>query len=390
MNGCESEEEFETTWLSLIVEHNLSKNRWFSTMYNLRKRWSSAFIRDKFSGGLHATSRSEVTNKIIKDLCSSTSTFYDFVIGFERILKNWRRTEFEEDALCRGTPGMFVQQSGILVQVAELCTRNIFRSFEYESLHTVSVKMTHEPPDLNDEVLVFKVFSRLAVTGFRTVRFNQESEMAWCSCHMWETEGIMCRHLFRVYFHLNMDSVPPEMLLKRWRRDSKERVAPIDDASDEWGTNNLSNTIFVNHNTKRVYDILAECKDDSNCRNAINEYINNMEVALKNLRNEASLGSSDMGSHKSTREQLHRTIKNPIQKRKTRPRRKMFSKYWVGRVAEANKAVLQGQQFIYWHFRKLICDPLTINTCIHADADVDCSQANHNEELDDSDRFSVD
>ncbi|XP_057774837.1 protein FAR1-RELATED SEQUENCE 5-like [Salvia miltiorrhiza] len=163
MNGCENAEEFDATWNSMMEEFNLSQNRWFKTMYNLRKRWSSAFTVEKFSGGLHATSRSEVTNKVIKELCSSTSSVYEFILGFEKLQKNWRTREFEEDALCRGMPGMFIQGSGILVQLGELCTRNIFKLFEAEILSSVTVKMAEEPLDLNVEEAVFKVFSSSAI-----------------------------------------------------------------------------------------------------------------------------------------------------------------------------------------------------------------------------------
>ncbi|XP_057789228.1 protein FAR1-RELATED SEQUENCE 5-like [Salvia miltiorrhiza] len=334
MSGCETAEEFESTWISMIVEHNLSEHRWFTTMYNLRKRWSSAFTRDKFSGGLHATSRSEVTNKVIKDLCKSTSSVYDFVIGFESVMESWRLTESEEDALGRGVPGMLVQQTGILEQVAKVCTRSIFKSFEYESLYSVSVKMTQEPPDLNDELLVFKVCSRTAVNGSRTVTFNQSTKFARCTCHMWETEGIMCRHFFRVYFHLNLDVVPDEMLMKRWRRESKEWIGLISDAIDCAGTNQFSNMIFVNHCTKRVYDLVARFKDDSICRSAIDEHISTMEEVVHNLENFAG---NDGKSKKSFKERLHRPLKNPICKRKSRRRRKMFSKYWAARDCEVNQ-----------------------------------------------------
>ncbi|XP_057803891.1 protein FAR1-RELATED SEQUENCE 5-like [Salvia miltiorrhiza] len=113
MNGCENGEQFESTWSSMIGQHGLAKNKWFCTMYNLRRRWSSAFTRDKFSGGLHATSRSEVTNRVLKELCKSTSSLHAFVVGFERMQKTWRTGEFEEDALNRGRRGMFVQHTSL-------------------------------------------------------------------------------------------------------------------------------------------------------------------------------------------------------------------------------------------------------------------------------------
>ncbi|XP_057770906.1 protein FAR1-RELATED SEQUENCE 5-like [Salvia miltiorrhiza] len=71
MNGCENAEEFESTWADMIDEFRIVENRWFIGMYKLRKRWSSVFKLDKFTGGLHATSWSEVTNKVLKEICGS-------------------------------------------------------------------------------------------------------------------------------------------------------------------------------------------------------------------------------------------------------------------------------------------------------------------------------
>ncbi|XP_057808405.1 protein FAR1-RELATED SEQUENCE 5-like [Salvia miltiorrhiza] len=243
MNGCESDEQFEICWKGMIEEYNLSKNRWFSNMYALRRRWSSAFTSEKFYGGSHATSRSEVTNKVLKDLCSGTFSVIEFVVAFERMQRSWRRREFEEDSHCRGLSGMLVHRSGILLQVAELCTRNVFKSFEYEALHSIEVKLTHEPPDMNDEVLEFKVSSRTVVTGYRVVRFNQRSQFAKCSCHMWEAEGVLCRHLFRVFFHMNLDKIPDHLILNRWRRDCKQRHATSEETGVMSGT--FSNMVFV-------------------------------------------------------------------------------------------------------------------------------------------------
>ncbi|XP_057808511.1 protein FAR1-RELATED SEQUENCE 5-like [Salvia miltiorrhiza] len=307
MNGCEGADEFETSWARLIEEFNLMDNKWFKSMYNLRKRWSSAFTLDKFSGGLHATSRSEVTNKVIKELCSSTSSVYDFVLGFEKMQKNWRTTEFEEDALCRGMPGTLFDRTGIMQQLGELCTRSIFKIFEAQVLNSITVKMSEAPLDLNVEVTVFKVCSSSAMKGYRVVRVNHETKRGTCSCHMLETEDIICRHLFKVYFHLNLDRVPDEMVLNRWRRDAKEQIRISDRAIDIGCKNNFSNMVFVNYNIKRVYDLLSEVKENGSCRDAINKYIGEMIHVVRSLAN---------GPKNESKEPLHRPIRNPSAKKK--------------------------------------------------------------------------
>ncbi|XP_057783728.1 protein FAR1-RELATED SEQUENCE 5-like [Salvia miltiorrhiza] len=334
MNGCENVEEFESNWATMIDEFNLLENRWFSGMYKLRKRWSSAFTRDKFTGGLHATSRSEATNRVLKELSSSTSSVHEFVLGFERMQINWRRQEFEEDALCRGMPGMLLQSSEILVQIGQICTRNIFKLFEYEAVQSVSVKVTHEPLDLNDEFLVFKVCSKTSFRGYRIVKFNQATKMGSCSCHMWETEGVICRHLFRVYFNMNLERLPEEMLLNRWRRVSRDRIPLSQRSIDCSGPNKFTNMVFVNHNAQRVYDLLTDCKEDESCRNTINDLITHMIETVKTMKKASNVAEAAGASARSFKEPLHRPISNPNLKKKRSYRRKMFSKNWDGRRSD--------------------------------------------------------
>ncbi|XP_057797111.1 protein FAR1-RELATED SEQUENCE 5-like [Salvia miltiorrhiza] len=289
MNGCENEEEFESCWSSMMEEFKLFESRWFNSMYKLRKRWSSAFTRDKFTGGLHATSRSETINKVLKELCSSTSSVHEFVIGFERLQRNWRIQEFEEDALCRGMPGMFLQSTEILLQIGEICTRNIFKSFEYEALNSVSMKLTHEPLDLNDELIEFKACSKMAYKGYRIVKFNQATKMGTCSCHMWETEG----------------------------------------------PNKFTHMLFVNHNAHRFYDMLVECKEDEVCRNMINDCLNTLIEEVKKLKMARSSYEEAGPSGSVFKEPLHQAIKNPVPNKKRSLKRRMFSKHWDSGKSDA-------------------------------------------------------
>ncbi|XP_057779873.1 protein FAR1-RELATED SEQUENCE 5-like [Salvia miltiorrhiza] len=337
MNGCENDEEFESSWTTMMEDFNLVGNRWFSGMYKLKKRWSSAFTRDRFTGGLHATSRSEATNKVLKELCRSTTSVHEFVVGFERLQRNWRTQEFEEDALCRGMPGMFIQNAKILFQIGEVCTRNIFKLFEYEALYSVSLKVSQEPIDLNDELLEFKVCSSTAFKGYRVVNFNQTTKMGSCSCCMWETEGIICRHLFRVYFNMNLDKVPDQMLLTRWRRVSKERVPLSKRSIDCCGPNKFTHMVFVNHNAHRVYDLLTECKEDKACRDIITERISSMIAEVKGMRKNSQPTAKAGPSRSSLKEPLHRPVNNPTPSKKRSYRRRIVSKNWDARRSGAEK-----------------------------------------------------
>ncbi|KAH6781874.1 hypothetical protein C2S51_007167 [Perilla frutescens var. frutescens] len=161
MRRVETEDEFEECWGSMITNYALNDHSWFSNMYRLKKRWASVFTNTSFSAGLLATSHSEVTNKVLKDLCSASSTLTEFVDKYEQVLHDWRTKETADDALNFGTPGQFVNNSLLLAQVAQVYTRNVYKAFESQFALVVSVVIIEKPAnDVGSVDMQFKVASQ--------------------------------------------------------------------------------------------------------------------------------------------------------------------------------------------------------------------------------------
>ncbi|XP_073137615.1 protein FAR1-RELATED SEQUENCE 5-like [Henckelia pumila] len=128
MSHCESEEDFEVTWRCLIDEYNLSGHKWLNKMYTLRYRWSIAFSNHRFSAGLLATSRSEVTNVVLKKLGSSAISLFDFVLNYEKIQKNWRAREKAEDTrCCHEKASVMLKNNPLLNCAADVYTLTIYK-----------------------------------------------------------------------------------------------------------------------------------------------------------------------------------------------------------------------------------------------------------------------
>ncbi|KAH6783632.1 hypothetical protein C2S52_008591 [Perilla frutescens var. hirtella] len=268
MNGCETEDEFEEVWQQIIETYELVNNRWFSNMYNLRSRWSSVFTNDRFSAGMHATSRSEVTNKILKDLGKRSNTLYEFVVRYCEVQNEWRERENAEDALCRGMPGQFLLDNPLLTHVAKVFTRNIFKIFEYEAHHSMNIKII-EHPDYASEVLHFGLSSGPQCDVTRSVAFNKISHEVSCSCRMWESKGVFCRHIFKVLYLMNVDVMPERYILRRWTRDCKRRIVPDLKNLFKNVDDNLSGLVFVNSIMRLSYDMAYEAKGDAGSRSRV-------------------------------------------------------------------------------------------------------------------------
>lgn len=80
MNNVETKFEFDELWSQMVHGLQLCDNKWFCKMYSLRHRWASVFTNGIFTAGLLATSRSEVTNKVLNSLSRCSSSLYDIVM----------------------------------------------------------------------------------------------------------------------------------------------------------------------------------------------------------------------------------------------------------------------------------------------------------------------
>ncbi|XP_057800126.1 protein FAR1-RELATED SEQUENCE 5-like [Salvia miltiorrhiza] len=258
MNGCDTETEFEEAWKAMIDEYGLGEHRWFNTMYRLKKRWSSAFTNHRFCAGLHATSRSEVTNKVLKTICSASTSLHDFVFKFDEIQIEWRRKESEEDALCIGMPGLYVDHNELMKNAAKVLTRSVFRKFEHEAKYSLNVDIIKGPSKYDSDDLEFIVSSGCVGGKQRHIQFNKESYLSTCTCRLFETAGYLCSHIFKIYYLMNVKNIPKQYLLKRFSRAAKERI--LTNVSSGIGVPNdsdlhVSSLAFVNHLMRMTYDL---------------------------------------------------------------------------------------------------------------------------------------
>ncbi|KAH6800042.1 hypothetical protein C2S52_000506 [Perilla frutescens var. hirtella] len=156
------------------------------------------YRKELFSAGLHATSRSESA----------------------------------EDALCRGMPGQFLEDSPLLTHIAKLYTRNIYKLFET-----------------------------------MCVSFNKETHDVSCSCRMWESKGVFCRHIFKVLYWMNVEVIPERYILRRLTRECKCRcIQGVNSISGGAVNENLSSLLFVNNIIRLTYDLTYELNGDASSR----------------------------------------------------------------------------------------------------------------------------
>ena len=116
----------------------------------------------------------------------------EFVHEYEKASKNMRTEELKEDFRCKqGISFQIVQNCGLLQHASFVYTRTMFKRFELEITSTLGV--THQ--DVNfDEVSSTHEVIEGGGRRVHVVHFNSSNNVVTCSCKMFETLGLLCRH----------------------------------------------------------------------------------------------------------------------------------------------------------------------------------------------------
>ncbi|XP_073154104.1 protein FAR1-RELATED SEQUENCE 5-like [Henckelia pumila] len=227
MTYCESEDEFEVTWKYMIDKYNFSSHKWLNEMYKLKKKWASTFSNRRFSAGLLDTLRSEATNSALKKAGNKMSSLYEFVMNYAKIQDKWRVKEKVEDTCCRhGRPAQILKNHPLLIHAADIYTISIYQFFQIELVNSLNCHQ-FEPPSChgNDWNLIeVKVKSHDENSRVRHVVFNKQNHEIKCSCHKFETVGILCKHALMVFNCMNVTTLPKCYILKRWMKNLRNRL----------------------------------------------------------------------------------------------------------------------------------------------------------------------
>ncbi|XP_021767113.1 protein FAR1-RELATED SEQUENCE 5-like [Chenopodium quinoa] len=96
--ACETPEEFEHSWTQVVNEFELTKNEWFSSMYEIRHSWIPAYFKDLFLAGLfRTTSISESENSVFGSLTDKWLNLVEFWVRYESIIDRQRHNQKKSD-----------------------------------------------------------------------------------------------------------------------------------------------------------------------------------------------------------------------------------------------------------------------------------------------------
>ncbi|XP_058103097.1 protein FAR1-RELATED SEQUENCE 5-like isoform X2 [Magnolia sinica] len=239
INLTETIDEFELSWGSLLNRYNLGENEWLQSLYDVRRQWVPVYLRDTFFAQVSTTHQNENINSFFDGYVNAQTTLQEFLRQYEKALESCYQKEVEADMETIHTKPFLKTASPIERQAAGLYTRKIFMKFQEELFETCAYIADKFEED--GAVNLYKVAKFGEDHKACTVAFNISELMASCSCRMFESSGILCRHVLTVFRVVNVLSLPSHYIWKRWTRNAKSGIA-----LDERGTERESLTLRYN------------------------------------------------------------------------------------------------------------------------------------------------
>ncbi|XP_020187514.1 uncharacterized protein [Aegilops tauschii subsp. strangulata] len=213
----EEEGDFLSSWEILLVKYNLKDNEWLSKLYEDRERWALPYGRDIFCADIAATLRSDNMDAILTGVLKTEIDLPYFFNRYDKFLEEKRLAEQEADYL-----GVQMTQRvpplRLLWQAANTYTPALFELFrlEFELVLACMVYCCGEIGPISEYEVTVK--NRPQV---HFVRFDSSEYMVLCSCKKFEFVGLPCCHALKVLEIKNIKELPPQYILKRWRKDAQ-------------------------------------------------------------------------------------------------------------------------------------------------------------------------
>nr|XP_043616310.1 protein FAR1-RELATED SEQUENCE 5-like [Erigeron canadensis] len=264
-------EEFETQWEVINSKYNLDSSNWMVEMYKLRNFWVEAFFKDIFLAGMTTSQRSESILSYFDGYVNSNTMLNEFVIQYDKAVDDRRVAEEDEDFQTINTLPVLSSVHPIEAKASEVYTRKIFEVFKKEWIEATN-NLTHETLSKSMEESSYKV-GQLNVDKkyWRTVKFCFLNKVdARCSCALFETHGILCKHILYVMKKKNVETLPDHYILPRWTIASRYRAGSVSikDPNSENEVSALTLWCVHNNYTKAV----DQARDSPNEINRLNAF----------------------------------------------------------------------------------------------------------------------
>jgi len=298
MQGSDSEEDFKESWTAMIQEYKLQDNSWLIDLYTFHRKWCSAFNKDTFDGGINSSQWGEVSSNILNGISDENTSLTRFALLLEKVVKDLRRNESEEDFRCSQTaPVRAIKHSTVLKQAAESYTHRIYKLFEAEFLDGCGATSCHETSS-GGNLLRFGITMQGRGSKVWDVVLDTSTMEISCGCRKFERMGLLCSHALKVFTLQNVDTIPEKYVLKRWTKDARRSMYTLaqDDSTQQECTE--AELAYRNRAMQYAFNLIIKSQELEESRKIFWDSLETGEKALevffemRNMRTQAAKDAS--------------------------------------------------------------------------------------------------
>ncbi|PUZ51039.1 hypothetical protein GQ55_6G134700 [Panicum hallii var. hallii] len=255
--GSETIEEFESRWQAWIAKYHLENNDWLAGRYQIRESWIPAYFKEIWLGGiLQTTSRSESANSFFSRFIGRKLVLVEFWLRFDTALKCQRQEELIDDNTSMHTnPKLFtlweLERHG-----GSVFTHEVFRKFQEELLAAREHCDVQNRTEMEDRTIVKVVDNSNRIR--EVICFTTE-QVHKCSCMLFESIVIPCRHIIWMLRCARIRELPMCYITNRWTKNCKR-----EDAYDSEGNLLIENLHLAQD--KRNKRLLLGCPFQKMCK----------------------------------------------------------------------------------------------------------------------------
>ncbi|XP_047064270.1 protein FAR1-RELATED SEQUENCE 11-like [Lolium rigidum] len=228
--NMESTIEFDLGWSGMVDCYRLHGNRDISSLFASRSSWASPYLRGHFSAGLTASPGvSKSINDFIQRLLSAQRYLSRFIEQVALVV-DYKDQAGEQQTMQQNLQNISFKTATLMEGHAAA----ILTPYAFSKLQDELVAAAHYA-SFNLEGDVFLVRHHTKTEGGCIVTWNQREEQISCSCQMFESSGILCRHTLRVLTTLNYFQIPDHYLPVRWHKNLPPRSKSLNGAPNHCG-----------------------------------------------------------------------------------------------------------------------------------------------------------
>ncbi|XP_021724130.1 protein FAR-RED ELONGATED HYPOCOTYL 3-like [Chenopodium quinoa] len=222
-------------WCEAMKLYDLEENEWLQELFVERHMWVPAYMKEYFWAGMKTMQRVEIINRFFDGFVNRHTKLYEFPEKYSQALK--KRVDDEIDADDRDRK--YIRRLVSVFKV-ERFFQKIYTNAKFQEVQRECARMLYVVPKVEDIIsataiqylIEDRVWIRKSGTNkdvvtewykFYSVTFNPVTKECSCDCRKFEKDGILCRHVIRVWDQNKVKDIPPKYVISRWRKDVVRR-----------------------------------------------------------------------------------------------------------------------------------------------------------------------